>query len=99
MIDMMFLPFWDRLLERKHDDRARCLAPADELVRGRSLPKRKGFYNVAHYLPLCDGIEQVFCSGVDFAAVRHVMRKHGAGDDERPANAQIFDEVDGIRNA
>src|ERR1041385_540358 len=91
--------FWGRLLEWKHDDRARCLASADELVRGCSLPKRKGFDNVARYHPLCDGIEQGFCSGVDFASVRHVMRKRGTGDKERPANAQIFDEVDRIRNA
>jgi hypothetical protein len=33
--------FGGRLLEWKHDDRARCLASADELVRGCSLPKRK----------------------------------------------------------
>src|SRR5215813_3708513 len=110
MIDMMFLfcglsgrsrlpPFWGRLLEWKHDDRPRCLASADELVRGCSLPKRKGFDNVARYHPLCDGIEQGFCSGVDFASVRHVMRKCGTGDNEGPANAQIFDEVDRIRNA
>jgi hypothetical protein len=91
--------FLGRLLERKHDDRARCLASADEFVRGCRLPKREGFHNVARYNPLCDGIEQRFCSGVDFASVRHVMRKHGSGDKERPANAQIFDEVDRIRNA
>src|SRR6266849_749852 len=98
----MMFPFCDlsaRLLEWKHDVRARCLASADELVRGCSLPKRKGFYNVALYHPLCDGIEQGFCSGVDFASVRHVMRKHGTGDNERPTNTQIFDEVDRIRNA
>ena len=41
-----------------NDDRARCLASADELVRGCSLPKRKGFDNVARYHPLCDGAEQ-----------------------------------------
>src|SRR5882762_1748634 len=87
------------LLEWKHDDRARCLASADELVRGCSLAKRKGFDNVARYHPLCDGIEEGFCCGVDFASVRHVMRKHGTGDHERPANAQIFDEVDRIGNA
>src|SRR5437763_6712751 len=68
------------LLEWKHDDRTRCLASADEFVRGCSLPKRKGFDNVARYHPLCDGIEQRFCSVVDFAWVRHVMRKHGSGD-------------------
>src|SRR5258706_4306734 len=96
MIDMRSLPFWDRLREGKHDDRARCLACADELVRGRSLPKRKGFYNVARYHALCDGVEQGFGSGVEFAAGRHVMRKHGAGDNERAANAQIFDKVDGL---
>src|SRR6266536_3139197 len=62
--------FLGRLLEWKHDDRARCLASADEFVRGCSLPKRKGFDNVARYHPLCDGIEQRFCSGVDFASVR-----------------------------
>src|SRR2546423_15201292 len=73
-------PCWGRLLEWKHDDRTRCLASADELVRGCSLPKRKGFENVARYHPLCDGIEQRFCSVVDFASVRHVMRKHGSGD-------------------
>jgi ABC-type uncharacterized transport system substrate-binding protein len=43
-------------------------------------------------------IEQGFCSGVDFPSVRHVMRKRGTGDNERPANAQIFDEVDRVRN-
>src|SRR5580692_4627538 len=91
--------FWSRLLEWKHDDRARCLASADELVRGCSLPKRKGFDNVARYYPLRNGIEKGFCSAVDFASVRHVMRKHGTGDNERSANAQIFDEVDRIRNA
>src|SRR5438270_438531 len=73
-------PCWGRLLEWKHDDRTRCLASADEFVRGCSLPKRKGFDNVARYHPLCDGIEQRFCSVVDFASVRHVMRKHGSGD-------------------
>src|SRR5689334_3853557 len=112
IIDMMFpfcglsaskaevvLPaFWSRLLEWKHDDRACCLASADELVCRCSLPKRKSFDNVARYYPLCDGIEQRFCSGVDFASVRHVMRKHGPGDKKRPANAQILDEVDRIRN-
>src|ERR1700738_5364016 len=87
-------PFWGRLLEWKHDDRARCLASADELVRGCRLPKRKGFDNVARYHPLCDGVEQGFCSGVDFASVRQVMRKRRTGDNERPASAQIFDEVD-----
>src|SRR5215475_1867935 len=91
--------FWSRLLEWKHDDRARCLASADELVRGCSLPKRKGFDNVARDHPLRDRIEQGFCSGVDFASVRQVMRKRRAGDKERPANAQIFDEVNRIRNA
>ena len=90
--------FWGHLLEWKHDDRARRLACANELVRGCSLPKRKGFDNVARYHALCDGIEERFCSGVDFASVRHVMRKHGSGDKERPANAQILDEVDRIRN-
>src|ERR1041384_2844851 len=109
MIDTMFLSVecvegrrptsLGRLLEWKHDDRARCLASADELVRGRSLPKWKGFDNVARYHPLCDGIEEGFCSGVDFASVRQVMRKRGTGDKERPANAQIFDEVDRIGNA
>src|SRR5262249_29636716 len=114
MIDMMF-PFcglsaskatgphqlagWVRLLDWKHDDRAGCLASADELVRGGSLPKRKGFDNVARYHPLCDGIEQGFCAGVDFVSVRQVMRKRWTGDHERPADAQIFDEVDRIRNA
>src|SRR6188474_1421144 len=104
MIDMTSLSldwvlFWSRLLEWKHDDRARCLASADELVRGCRLPKRKGFDNVARYHPLCDGVEQGFCSGVDFASVRQVMRKRRTGDHERPASAQIFDEVDRIRNA
>src|SRR5215831_19902505 len=109
MIDMVF-PFCGlsgrsrcaapgRLFEWKHDDRARRLAPADELVRGCSLPKREGFHNVARYHALCDGLEQRFCSSVDFASVRHVMRKRGTGDEERPANAQIFDEIDRIRNA
>src|SRR5262249_9760611 len=88
-----------RLLEWEHDDRARCLASCDEPVRLSSLPKRKGFDNVARYHPLCDGSEQGFCSRVDFASVRQVMRKRGTGDEERPANAQIFDEVDRIRNA
>src|SRR5215813_9508595 len=87
------------LLEREHNDRARCLASADELVRLCSLSKRKGFDNVARYHPLCDGIEKGFCSSVDFASVRHVMRKHRTGYNERPANTQIFDEVDRIRNA
>src|SRR5262249_1556786 len=110
MIDMMFsfcrlssrsrLPgFGDRLFEWKHDDRARCLASADELVRGCSLPKRKGFDNVARYHPLCDGAEQGLCCSVDFASGRYVMRKDGTGDHERPPDAQIFDEVDWIRNA
>jgi hypothetical protein len=54
--------FLGRLPERKHDDRARCLASADEFVRGCNLPKREGFHNVARYSPLCDGIEQRFCS-------------------------------------
>src|SRR5262249_49638126 len=111
MIDMTFpfcglsgrsrLPgfFWARLLGRKQDDRAGCLASADELVRGCSLPKRKGFNNVARYYPLRDGVEQRFCSSLDFASVRQVMRKRGTGDNERPTNAQIFDEVDRIRNA
>src|SRR5437763_14215031 len=92
-------PFWRRLLEWKHDDRARCLASADELVRGCGLPKRKGFDNAARYHPPSDGIEQAFCCSVDFASRRHVMRKHRAGDHERPAGAQIFDETDRIRNA
>src|SRR5215468_5643751 len=91
--------FLGRLLEWKHDDRARCLASADELVRGCSLPKREGFHNVARYHLLRDRIEQGFCSGVDFASVRQVMRKRRAGDKEGPANPQIFDEVDRIRNA
>jgi ATPase subunit of ABC transporter with duplicated ATPase domains len=43
--------------------------------------------------------DRTLCSGVDFASVRHVMRKHGSGDKERPANSQIIDEVDRIRNA
>src|SRR5262249_25614669 len=104
MIDMIF-PFvdfaalWGGLLEWKHDDRAGCLASADELVRGCSVPKRKRFDNVACYDSLSDGLEKGFCSGVDFASVRQVMRKGGAGDDERPANAQIFDQVDWVRNA
>jgi hypothetical protein len=92
-------PFWSRLLEWKHDDRARCLASADVPVRGCNLPKRKGFDNVARNHSLGDGIEQGFCSGVDFASVRDVLRKRGTGDNEGPANAQIFDEVDRIRNA
>src|SRR5262249_13874654 len=110
MIDMMFsfcrlssrsrlLGFLGCLFEWKHDDRARCLASADELVRGCSLPKRKSFDNVARYYPLRDGAEQGLCCSVDFASVRHVMRKGGTGDHERPADAQIFDEVDRIRNA
>src|SRR5215475_14095966 len=106
MIDMTSLSvecllpaFWSRLFAWKHDDRTRCLASADELVRGGSLPKRKGFDNVARYHPLCDGIEQGFCCGVVFVSVRQVMRKHWTGDHERPADAQIFDEVDRIRNA
>ncbi len=91
--------FWGRLLEWKHDNRTRCPASAHELVRGCSLPKRKCFDNIARYHTLCDSIEQGFCSGVDFASVRHVMRKHGTSDNEGPANAQIFDKVDRIRNA
>src|SRR6185295_8354240 len=97
-IDMTFLCCgW--LLEWKHDDRARCLASADELVRGSSFPKREGFDNVARYDTLRDGIEQGLCCGVDFASGRHVVRKRGTGNHERPANAQIFDDVDRIRNA
>src|SRR5690349_3512634 len=105
MIDMkslsvcLSLPFWSRLLAWKHDNRARGLARADELVRGGSLPKRKSFDNVARYHPLCDGIEQRFCCGVDFVSVRQIMRKRWTGDHERSAGAQIFDEVDRIRNA
>src|SRR5262245_11965450 len=91
--------FFGCLFEWEHDDRARCLASADELVRVSSLPKRKGFDDVARYHLLCDGSEQGFCSGVDFASVRHVMRKRGTGDNERPASAQIFHQVDRIRNA
>ena len=91
--------FGGRLLIWKHNDRARCLASGHEFVRGCSLPKRKGFDNVARYHPLGDSIEQGFCSGFDFASVRKVMGKHGTGDDERPATAQIIDEVDRIRNA
>src|SRR6516162_3409718 len=86
-------------LEWKHDDRASRLACADELVRGRGLPKRKGFDDAARYHPLFDGVEQGFCTGLDFAPVRHVMRKRWTGDHERPANTQIFNEVDRIRNA
>src|SRR6476620_12096713 len=74
--------FWSRLRKWKHDNRARCLASADERVRGCSLSKRKGFYNVARYDSSCDGIEQGFCCGVDFASVRYVMRERRTSDNE-----------------
>ena len=99
VIDTMFLcvdrvsRFRRRLLEWKHDNRACCLACADELVRGCSVPKRKSFDNASRYHPLGDSIEQGFCSDVDFTSVRQVMRKHGTGDNEIPANAQILDSL------
>src|SRR5215831_17248569 len=75
------------------------LRPPMNLCAAAASRSGEGFHNVARYHSLCDGLEQRFCSSVDFASVRHVMRKRGTGDEERPANAQIFDEVDRIRNA
>src|SRR5437588_8794212 len=76
----------------------RRLASADELVRGCSFPKRKSLDHAACYHPPRDGIEQGFCRGIDFPSGRHVMRKRGTRDHERPAHAQVFDEADRIRN-